>query len=162
MSTQIAILFDLLISIKLELDMTQVFCYFKHKPTRIVMKINFWKPALATGIIKLTVHRDGNMGFSSGAVKKLNIDEKSYVKIGTNGSDTRDSNLYLMHTNDFDENALKVNKAGDYYYLNTKSFFNELNIDYTKKKLVYDIVEMDYDGNTIYKLIRRELERKKK
>ena len=126
------------------------------------MKLNYWKPALGSGKIKLTVHRNGNMGFSNPAIEKMQIDEKSYVKIATNAEDLRDNNLYLILSDENDENSLKVNKAGNYYYLNTKSFFNEKNIDYKKKKLIYDVVEINYEGKTIYKLIKREIERKRK
>lgn len=125
------------------------------------MKLNYWKPNIAGGKIKLTVHRSGNMGFSKPAIERMHIDETNYVKLATNAQDTKDNNLYLLITNKEDENSLKVNKAGDYYYLNTKSFFNEMNIDYKKKKLIYDVVEVNYEGETIYKLIKREIERKK-
>ncbi|MGD8305320.1 MAG: hypothetical protein PVF17_01580 [Ignavibacteria bacterium] len=125
------------------------------------MKLNYWKPAMASGKVKLTVHKNGNMGFSNPAVAKMQIDETSYMKIATNAEDPRDNNLYLILSVENDENSLKVNKAGNYYYLNTKSFFNEKNIDYKKKKLIYDVVEINYEGSTIYKLIKREIERKK-
>lgn len=125
------------------------------------MKLSYWKPALGSGKIKLTVHRNGNMGFSNPAIERMKIDEKSYVKIATNSEDPKDNSLYLVISNEEDENSLKVNKAGNYYYLNTKSLFNEMNIDYKKKKLIYDVVEIKYDGETLYKLIKREIERKK-
>ena len=125
------------------------------------MKLKYWKPAISAGKVKLTVHRNGNMGFSSGAIQKMELDETKYIKIATNADDTRDNNLYLIISEEDDENSLKVNKAGNYYYLNTKSFFNEMNIDYKKKKLIYDVVELKYEGQQIYKLVKREVERKK-
>ena len=125
------------------------------------MKLNYWKPALGGGKVKLTVHRSGNMGFSRPAIEKMQIDENSYMKLATNAEDSRDNNLYLLISKKEDEDSLKVNKAGNYYYLNTKSFFNERNIDYRKKKLIYDVVEINYEGQTIYKLIKREIERRK-
>lgn len=126
------------------------------------MKIDFWKPTISSGQIKATIHQSGNLGFSSMAVQKLKINENGYVKIGTNSEDARDSNLYMVITNKDDDNALKVNKAGNYYYLNTKSFFNENGIDYIRKKIIYDIVELNIDSNIIYKFIKRELARKSK
>jgi hypothetical protein len=126
------------------------------------MELEFWKPTASTSTVKLTVHKNGNMGFSSGAVDKMQINEKKYVKIGTNRADKRDNNLYLVLTAEKDDNALKVNKAGNYFYLNTTVFFNELNIEYKKKKLIYDIVELEVEDKIIYKLIRREIDRKKK
>jgi len=126
------------------------------------MKIEFWKPTLATGQIKATIHRSGNLGFSFAATQKMEINEKSYVKLGINKEDSKDNNLYLVLTKENDENAIKVNKAGKYYYLNTKSFFNELGIDYINKKIIYDIAEIQLDFGTVYKLIKREIVRKNK
>jgi len=126
------------------------------------MEIKFWKPTVSSGQVKATVHQSGNLGFSSLAIQKLKLNENSYVKIGTNSKNPKDNNLYMVITNKEDENALKVNKAGNYYYLNTRSFFNEIGVDYVKKKIIYDIVELDIDGNIIYKFIRRELVRKNK
>ncbi|MGD8779749.1 MAG: hypothetical protein PVH88_12400 [Ignavibacteria bacterium] len=126
------------------------------------MKLNFWKPTLSSSKIKATVHQNGNIGFSNGATQKLQIDETKYLKIGINEEDPKDNNLYVLITDENDENGLKVNKAGNYYYLNTKSFFNEHKVDYKKKKIVYDIAELNIDGQMIYKFVKREIERKKK
>ena len=59
------------------------------------------------------------------------------------------------------ENSLKVNKAGRYYYLSTRNFFNEKGLDYRANKIIYDIVEEEYKGNQIFKLIGRVKDRKK-
>ena len=126
------------------------------------MKIEFWKPTFSSALIKATVHKNGNLGFSQGAVQKLTLDETKYVKIGLNSADKKDDNLYIAHTNKDDPNSLKINKAGNYYYLNTKSFFNEKSIDYITKKIIFDIVELKSEDGIIYKFIPRKLERKKK
>lgn len=126
------------------------------------MLIQFWTPTSPAGNAKMTVHRNGNMGFSSRAVFKMGINEKCYMKIGTNASDSKDSNLYLMRTNAEDPSALKINKAGNYYYINTKNFFDELTIDYIKRKIIYDISETKHNNKILYKLTKREIARKKK
>lgn len=125
------------------------------------MKLKYWKPT-TTGIVKATIHRSGKLGFSQAAINKLEINESTYVKLAINESDVKDTNLYLKVVNELDGESLKVNKAGNYFYLSTRDFFNEYGIDYRKKKIIYDIVEMEYEGEKLFKLIKREKERSKK
>lgn len=125
------------------------------------MKINYYKPTVTTGNIKCTVHKNGKLGFSRQAIKKLNISEKSYAKIGFNAENNNDRDLYLRIQDNRDEETFKINKAGDYYYVNTKYLFDDLKIDYARKKIIFDIKELDENEDGIYKLSKRELERKR-
>jgi len=124
------------------------------------MKLKYWIPT-TSGIVKATIHFSGKLGFSQPAINKLQLGENYYVKLAINENDKRDSNLYLKVVREMDEESMKVNKAGNYYYLNTKDFFNEFGIEYQKKKIIYDIVDMEYEGDKIFKLIPREKDRKK-
>ena len=124
------------------------------------MKINFWKPITSTEGAKATIHKSGKLGFSRSAQEKMQINDNTYFKIGTS-ENSRDENLYLVKAQREDENSIKASKAGDYYYLNTRVLFDELNIDYKRKKIIYDIIEVDYENIVVYKLIKREIERKK-
>lgn len=123
--------------------------------------IEFLKPPNSTGNIKATIHISGKIGFSQSAIEEMGIDENSYIKIGVNKKDKGDVNLYVMVLNKQEEETLKVNKAGNYYYVNTKSLFDKLGIDYQKRKIIYDIIEFDYGGTNIFKFLRREKDRKK-
>lgn len=124
------------------------------------MDISFWKPT--TGVIKATIHKSGKLGFSQLAIEKIGLNQNAFVMIGTNKENKKDDSIYLMITEEANEMAMKANKAGQYYYLNTRDFFNELGIDYKKKTVIYDIVEISEEENKVYKLIPREKERKKK
>jgi len=124
------------------------------------MEIKFWKPTVSTGIIKATIHKSGKLGFSQAAINKLELNQNSYVMIGTNRTKRDDKAIYLKIAKGTDELALKVNKAGQYFYLNTKDFFNENNIDFNKKKIIYDIIDISESNNKLYRLIPREVERK--
>ncbi|MHA2123151.1 MAG: hypothetical protein ACW990_18285 [Promethearchaeota archaeon] len=126
------------------------------------MEINFWKPTVSAGVVKATIHRSGKLGFSQAAINKLNIDQNSYVMIGTNKLQRDDRAIYLRIASEANELTLKVSKAGQYYYLNSKDFFNENNIDFNKKKIIYDIIDISEGSEKLYKLIPREKERKKK
>lgn len=126
------------------------------------MKINYWKPTISTGIVKATIHQSGKLGFSKAAIERMTLNQNKYIMIGTNKESKEDKSIYLRFASESDENAVKVNKAGQYFYLNTKDFFNEIGVDYKKKSVIYDIVEI-IDGNIkLFKLIPRERDRKKK
>jgi len=125
------------------------------------MKIKFYKPIVTTGNIKCTIHKNGKMGFSRQAINKLNINENGHVKIGFNAENENDKNLYLVIQDHKDEETFKINKAGDYFYVNTKYLFDDLSFDYIRKKIIFDIQDIEIGGNTVYKLNKREIERKK-
>lgn len=125
----------------------------------IKMKLKFLDIPQPSGSVKATIHKTGKLGFSQAAIEELQIDKNTYVKIAENADDKNDRNLYMFLTKERDENALKISKAGNYYYANTKYLFDRLGFDYRNKKFIFDIIEMEYEENTIYKLIRREVDR---
>lgn len=124
------------------------------------MKIKFVKPKFY-GKIKCTVHLNGKLGFSQAAIKFLKLNENCYIRVGINDEQPNDPNLYIDIVQNQDENSYPVNKAGNYYYINTKHLFDEMGVDYQNRKIIYDMHEFLYEGNKIYKLTKREIERKK-
>ena len=60
------------------------------------------------------------------------------------------------------EGAFKINKAGEYFYVNTKNLFDTLGIDYKNTRVIYDLVNGEYEGTPIIKMLRREIKKKKK
>uniref|UniRef100_A0A832D0P7 Uncharacterized protein n=1 Tax=Ignavibacterium album TaxID=591197 RepID=A0A832D0P7_9BACT len=126
------------------------------------MEINYWKPTTSLGVVKATIHQSGKLGFSQAAIDKLNLSQNTYIMIGTNKENKKDSNIYMAISKESNDLAIKVNKAGNYYYLNTKDFFNEIGVDYKSKSVIYDIVDISSNNEKIYKLVPREKDRKKK
>ncbi len=126
------------------------------------MKIQFVKPPLMSSVNKATIHLSGKLGFSSGATKKLGISERRFIKVGINKEEKNDANLYVMVLDAVDEETIIISKAGNYYYANTKLLFDDMGIDYRSIKVIYDIVEIEYEGREMYKFIRRDKDRKKK
>jgi len=124
------------------------------------MKLEFWKPTTRFGNAKATIHKNGNLGLSAEAAKLIGINENTYITLGKNKENQRDNSIYIMVVDREHEFGLKVNKAGDYYYLNTKNYFIESGIDFIKKKIIYDISTLKEDEMVIYKLSMRELQRK--
>lgn len=123
------------------------------------MKIQFLKPVAAISNIKATIHVNGKMGFSKSAIKKFGLDEGKFLKIGVNTEDESDQNLYVIVKNFDDGESLKVYKAGQYYYVNSKPLFDSLNIDYKNKKIIYDVEDFEYSNIKMYKFVKRELDR---
>lgn len=113
--------------------------------------------------IKCTIHKSGKIGFSNAAIKKMNMEKMYGAKIGMNEEDEEDQNLYLACIKEEDKSAFKFIKAGDYYYINAKPLLDDIKIDYrnTKVTLIYDIIEIDLEGEKMYKLIKREVKRRK-
>lgn len=125
------------------------------------MRIKFITPKAGYGKVKCTVHKNGKLGFSQAAIRRLNVTDSKHFKIGVNEEDRYDDSLYLMIAENEDRDTYDVNKAGNYYYLNTRNLFDELNIDYRNKKIIYDIEEIEYEGRKLYRLKKRELDRSK-
>lgn len=126
------------------------------------MKIEFLKANKSQGIAKCTIHNNGKLGFSKAASDLLGLASFRFVKIGINAENRDDKNLFMIATNQEDESTFGVNKAGKYFYLNTKLLFDEMDIEYQKKKIMFDIVELSHEGQNIFKLIRRDKDRKSK
>ena len=126
------------------------------------MELKFFNANELDRNIKCSIHANGKLGFSESASKKLELDIGKSIQIGRNEEDKSDENLYALVHNYVMDGAFKVNKAGDYYYLNTKPLFDKLGVDYRSKRIIYDIIEFEYNGTMMFKFIKRELPKKKK
>ena len=113
--------------------------------------------------LKCSIHKNGKLGFSSSAINKLKIDKNKSVKFAQDEDEKANGNLYIVIQNSITEDAFKINKAGDYYYMNTKAMFGELGYDYRNKTIIFDIVKTEEKHNElpIYKLIKREVKSRK-
>jgi hypothetical protein len=123
------------------------------------LKLKAWKPD-ESGVAKATVHKSGKLGFSKGAMEKMNFKENKYITIAFNEENPKDTSLYLIAYKESTPESIRISKAGAYFYINMKQYFIENNIDYQNKKIIYDIVEIEYEGQKIYKLARRDKDRK--
>lgn len=125
------------------------------------MEIEFIKASELDGNVKATIHANGKLGFNRNAEKRLSLEQVKSVKIGRTKDYEKDRTLFLVTTDEIDPDGFAVMKSGAYYYANTRSLFDLLGEDYENIKVIYDISEIDHDGQKIFKLKRRTLERKK-
>ena len=128
-----------------------------------MLNLNFIKPKGLGVAVKLTVHKTGRLGFSKSAIDLLSIRVNKYCKFATNNADANDKSVYMVIGPSGDEYSFKISKAGEYYYVKAESFLNEMNIDFEDKTktIIFDIQQIEYNGEKIYKLKKRIVEIKK-
>jgi hypothetical protein len=126
------------------------------------MRLKFIKAEEIPQRAKATVHTSGKLGFSNEATDFLKLTEEKSIHFAQNEDDEADPNLYAIVNEDMQEGAFKVSKAGQYYYVNTKSLFDSLGVDYRKSKIIYDLVKAEYEGKPLIKMLRREIKKHKK
>lgn len=141
--------------------MTLLTYFSKFEQNGNKMKITFFKSGDVPGVVKATIHFNGKLGFSSEAVKILDINEKKYIKLGANEEEKKYNILYMMVMLESDDETFKINKAGNYYYVNTKYLFDKMGFEYTKKKIIFDIKKIGEENSQLFQLNRREIDRKK-
>jgi hypothetical protein len=124
------------------------------------MKLKFITPDGLDKNLKATAHKSGKLGFTMDAAEKLKLNAEKSVSVAVNEDDSSDTNLYVVINETVKEGAFKINKAGQYYYVNTKALFDTLKIDYKNDWVVYDISKETIDGQLIYRFKRRERDKK--
>lgn len=67
----------------------------------------------------------------------------------------------MTEQNDY---TFSLNKSGNYYYIKALSLLNDLGIDYSdeSKRVIFDITAIDNNGQTVYKLTKREIKKRNK
>lgn len=126
------------------------------------MKLKFINTSESERKAKATVHTTGKLGFSSDANEIFALTELKYIAFAENEDDPNDKNLYAIIYESKQDGALKISKAGKYFYVNTKNMFDTLDIDYKKTKVIYDLVKGEHEGTQIIKMLRREINKKNK
>lgn len=104
---------------------------------------------------KATVHKSGKLGFNGDAAEFMNLRGNETFCVAYDDEIGPDGNLYLLHPQPTvpDDSCIEVAKAGDYFHLNLRNFFERHGIDYEKYKIIYDVDEQD--GEPEYVLRRR-------
>ena len=55
-----------------------------------------------------------------------------------------------------------MNKAGNYYYVNTRLMFDSLQIDYINETVIYDMIKVEGIENDVYRMNKRTTKRAEK
>ena len=108
-------------------------------------------------VAKATVQQQGRLGFSADAQRLMELENgKSIIFF-----EATDGDLGAVVTLQADERGFALRKSGPYYYLRMKNYFDERQIDYRKKRVIYDIAELNetFEEMKVFKFSRRILER---
>jgi hypothetical protein len=126
------------------------------------LELDFFNASEFETRLKCTIQKTGKLGFNESAIKKLHLNENKSIKFGKSKDIQDVESLYMVILDGVESEAFKVNKAGTYYYLNTKGLFDKLGYDYSVKTIMFDIIEVANGVSAIYKLIKREVPRKQR
>lgn len=114
--------------------------------------------------LKATIHSSGRLGFTAETAASLALSNSRYVKFAKDDED--DQALYLLVTNQEDEDTFRVTKSGAYFYLPTALMFESFGYDFRKYNIMFDMVRKpDLDAllsGQVYKLNKRVIMRKEK
>ncbi len=110
--------------------------------------------------LKATIHASGKLGFTEATASALQMTNEAGVKFAID--EDNENELYLIYCKKIEKGAFKVNKAGDYFYVNAKSLFDALGYDYKNENIMFDMIESKEYGEYIYKLKKRAKPRKEK
>lgn len=112
---------------------------------------------------KCTIHKSGKLGFSANAIKLLDISNDKSLLFAKDNNNPEEDRFYMLIGDSTNEQGFKINKAGDYYYANTKLLFDSLDYDYVNTTIIFDITATEHiqDGMKIYKLTKREVKGRK-
>ena len=87
--------------------------------------------------LKATVQRTGKLGFTAETLGALNIRQGTHIRLAEDTESKRI--LWLGVIQEPADDAFPVNKAGDYFYVNTTKLFETIGIDFKKKNCMYDM-----------------------
>ena len=117
---------------------------------------------------KATVQRTGKLGFSMEAAELLGLRENT-SELKREGRrmilQEMDGHDWLaVVVSETNERGFKIQRGGDYYYLNMRQYFKASGIDYLDNRVIYDITATNetYEGSPVYLFkFRQHLSRRK-
>ncbi len=126
--------------------------------TKIPMKLKFLDAKEFEANLKCTIQSNGKLNFSAAAINILELSNHKSVKFAMNEDAKVGDELYILIQDNITNDAFKINKAGNYYYLNARALFDSFGMDYKAHSIIFDIVKTDetIDGYPLYKLNRRK------
>ena len=98
---------------------------------------------------KACIQKNGRLGFTKEAADLLKLEEgRKFLFSTIPGGD-----LAAIICDASDARGFRVQKAGNYFYIRMKNFFDSQSIDYIERRVSYDISETpeSYQGKSVYK-----------
>ena len=107
---------------------------------------------------KACIQRNGRLGFTREAAELLGLHEGLTALFSAMPS----GDLAAVICDASESRGFRVQKAGNYFYIRMKNFFDSQSLDYIKKRVSYDISETQerYQDKVVYKFTRGIYERR--
>lgn len=107
---------------------------------------------------KASIQRNGRLGFTGEAAKLLSLQEGLTMLFSV----MQNGDLAAVICDASESRGFRIQKAGDYYYIRMKNFFDSQSLDYIKRRVSYDISETleRYQGKVVYKFTHGIYERR--
>lgn len=102
---------------------------------------------------KATIHLTGKLGFNMEASNLMKLQGGKLFHFAKETED--EGKFYLIEGMEAD-GAVKVSKAGQYFYLNLPDAFDKVGLNYKEETIMFDITEDLYHGKPMYILKKRK------
>jgi hypothetical protein len=102
------------------------------------------------------LQRSGKIGFTVASGKHFGLDTSKTIALMVNAEDVKDDSIYgVFLTNGQKDQGYRITKNGEYHSIDSKDFFEEIGIDYSKPLsfIVSEFVETD--GTKMLKFTKR-------
>ena len=113
--------------------------------------------------LKCTIQNQGRLGFTDDTAEALGLKSGEVKAIAIAEDETTPGDLYMIIGDGLGDEAFRVMRAGDYYYLPTRNLFSTMGLDYQNQTIMFDMVrsqENDFDNLRVYRMNKRVLPRK--
>ena len=108
---------------------------------------------------KATIHITGKLGFNMEAQKLMRLSDDSYYRVALDEDEEEVTNIYFVASTKDEQGALKIAKAGQYFYANLTTLFDKLKLDYAKYTIAFDIEKSKYEDKDMFIFKKRKKDR---
>lgn len=103
---------------------------------------------------KASIHKSGKLGFNSDAAEFLDLESGMEFQLAVpQDSSPEDCLLLVPSSEEYPERSkVSVAKAGDYYYIHLRNYFDMAGVPYEETKYRYEIESTNREGVDLYVL----------
>ena len=96
--------------------------------------------------LKVTIQKTGRLGFTEDTAKALDLASGEHAKFA---QDEENGSLYLIITNEADEDAFEIKLSSGYYYIPAKTLFDILGFNYEHSTIMFDLIRQSSHDNDL-------------
>lgn len=104
-----------------------------------------------------SIHKSGKLGFDSDAAELMDLEKGKLFSVAIGEGGIREQLILLPYREEYPEQSkIRTARAGSYFYLNLRNFFDVNAVPYEKRKIRYDIDEGESNGRRCFFLNAKE------